>query len=174
MSSEILNVANNLKAHFPQAVTGIEEFRGEVTVTVERKAIAEVCQYCRDTDGLEFNLLSDLCGIDYYPNTPRFAVSYVLFSLPCNFTLRLKVFVPEEEPVVPTVTGIWPGSNWPEREVYDMFGITFEGHPDMRRVLMPFDWIGHPLRKDYPLGYEEVQFTFNAGTVQTKKPSPKE
>jgi NADH-quinone oxidoreductase subunit C len=174
MSDEVKGLADQLKAQFPGAVGEIDEFRGDVTVTVERKAIADVCTTCRDSEGFEFNLLSDLCGIDYYPNTPRFAVSYVLYSLSCNHTIRLKVFAPEEDPVVPTVTGVWPGSNWPEREAYDMFGITFEGHPDLRRVLMPFDWTGHPLRKDYPLGYEEVQFTFNAGRVQANKPSPKD
>jgi len=169
-----MDLANKLKTEFPDAVGEIEEFRGDVTVTVERKEIAKVCQYCRDSEGFEFNLLSDLSAIDYYPNAPRFGVSYVLYSLPCNHTLRLKVFVPEDNPVVSTVTGVWPGTNWQEREVYDMFGITFEGHPDMRRVLMPFDWTGHPLRKDYPLGYEEVQFSFNAGRVQANKPAPKE
>jgi NADH-quinone oxidoreductase subunit C len=172
--SEVMSIANRLKAQFPAAVASIDEFRGDVTVRVDRKAIPEVCQYCRDTEGLEFNLLSDLCGIDYYPESPRFAVSYILYSLSCNQTLRLKVSVPEDDPTVPTVTGVWPGANWQERETYDMFGITFEGHPDMRRVLMPFDWTGHPLRKDYPLGYEEVQFSFNAGRVQANKPAPKD
>jgi NADH-quinone oxidoreductase subunit C len=174
MSEQVMGLANKLKAQFPDAVAEIEEFRGDVTVTVERKEIAKVCQFCHDSEGFEFNLLSDLCGIDYYPNTPRFGVSYVLYSLPCNHTLRLKITVPEDDPLVPTVTGVWPGSNWQEREVYDMFGLTFEGHPDMRRVLMPFDWTGHPLRKDYPLGYEEVQFSFNVGRVQANKPAPKE
>lgn len=169
-----MGLANKLKSEFPDAVTGIEEFRGDVTVTIERKEIAKVCQYCHDSEGFEFNLLSDLAGIDYLTTTPRFGVSYVLYSLPCNHTLRLKVLVPEDDPVLPTVTGVWPGANWQEREVYDMFGLTFEGHPDMRRVLMPFDWTGHPLRKDYPLGYEEVEFSFNLERVQANKPSPKE
>jgi NADH-quinone oxidoreductase subunit C len=172
--SDVMGIAHKLKEQFPQAVGEIEEFRGEVTVTVERKAIVDVCQYCHDSKGLEFNLLSDLCGIDYHHTKPRFAVAYVLYSLSCNHTLRLKAFVPEDDPIISTVTGVWPGANFPEREVFDLFGITFEGHPDMRRILMPFDWTGHPLRKDYPLGYEEVQFTFNAGRVQANKPGPKE
>jgi len=172
--SEQTALADKLKAEFPDAVTGIEEFRGDVTVTIERKDIAKVCQYCRDSEGFEFNLLSDLCGIDYLTTKPRFGVSYVMYSLPCNHTLRLKVLVPEEDPTLPTVTGVWPGTNWQEREVFDMFGLTFEGHPDMRRVLMPYDWTGHPLRKDYPLGYEEVEFSFNLDRVQAHKPAPKE
>ncbi len=172
--SDVLALANLLKERFPQAVTNVSEFRGDVTAEVDSKAIVEVCRYCRDTEGFEFNLLSDICGIDYFPQTPRFAVAYVLYSLPCNQTLRLKVYVTEEDPTVPSVTDVWPSANWPEREVWDMFGIKFEGHPDLRRILMPFDWIGYPLRKDYPLGYEEVQFSFNAGRVQAQKPSPKD
>lgn len=172
--SEVMEIASKLKTQFPQVIGAIEEFRGDVTVEVDRKSIVEVCTFCRDAEGLEFNLISDLCGIDYDTRKPRFAVSYVLYSLPCNHTIRLKAYVPEEDPVIASVTGVWPGVNWQEREVYDMFGITFQGHPDMRRILMPFDWTGHPLRKDYPLGYEEVQFSFNAGRVQAQKPSPQE
>jgi len=172
--SEMIALANLLKERFPQAVAEISEFRGDVTAVVDRTAIVDVCQYCHDTAGFEFNLLSDICGIDYLPQTPRFGIAYVLYSLSCNQTLRLKVFVPEEDPVVPTVTGVWPSANWQEREVWDMFGIKFDGHPDMRRILLPFDWTGHPLRKDYPLGYEEVQFSFNHERVQANKPAPKE
>lgn len=167
-------LANLLKDRFPQAVGEISEFRGDVTAVIDRQSVVEVAQYCRDAEGFAFNLLSDLCGIDYLPETPRFAVSYVLYSMSCNHTIRLKVFVPEDDPIVPTVTGVWPSANWPEREVWDMFGVKFERHPDMRRILMPFDWTGHPLRKDYPLGYEEVQFSFNAERIQAQKPSPKE
>ncbi len=167
-------LADQIKAEFGDAITDIREFRGDITVVVDRKKIVEVATYCRDTEGFEFNLLSDLAGLDHLPETPRFGVSYILYSLPNNSTLRLKAYVPEEDPVIPTVSGVWPNANYHEREVYDMFGITFEGHPDMRRILMPYDWTGHPLRKDYPLGYEEVEFSFNFDRVQAQKPAPKD
>jgi NADH-quinone oxidoreductase subunit C len=170
--ADSMTLAKALQEKFPQGVTAVEEFRGEVTVVVERKALLEVAKYLRDTDGYEFNLLSDLCGIDYLPQIPRFAISYIVYSLSNNQTLRLKVFVPETEPSAPSLTGIYPSANWPEREVYDMFGISFDGHPDLRRILMPFDWTGYPLRKDYPLGYEEVEFSFNFDRVQIQKPKP--
>jgi NADH-quinone oxidoreductase subunit C len=170
--ADVKALAKALQEKFPQGVTAVEEFRGEVTVIVERKALLEVAAYLRDTDGYEFNLLSDLCGIDYLPQTPRFAISYIIYSLPHNQTLRLKVSVPETEPSVPSLTGIYPSANWPEREVYDMFGISFDNHPDLRRILMPFDWTGYPLRKDYPLGYEEVEFSFNFDRVEAQKPKP--
>ncbi len=172
--ANLIVIANRIREQFPDAVQDVIEFRGEVTVIVDRARIAEVATFCRDTDGLEFNMLSDLAGIDYYPDEPRFSVSYILYSLPLNHTLRLKVYAPGDDPVIPTVTGVWAGANWMEREVYDMFGVDFPGHPDLRRILMPFDWTGHPLRKDYPLGYEEVQFSFNYDRVMAKKPHPRE
>lgn len=169
-----MTVANTIKERFPEAITDIVEFRGDVTLTVDRASLVNVITFCRDDERLRFNLLSDLGGIDYWPKQPRFGVSYVLYSLPFNHTIRLKVYAPEEDAVVPTITGVHPGANYHEREVWDMFGVKFEGHPDMRRLLMPFGWTGHPLRKDYPLGYEEVQFSFNHARVQAKKPQPKE
>jgi NADH-quinone oxidoreductase subunit C len=167
-------VAEKIKAQFPDAVQDIITFRGEVTLVVDPEHIVEVATTCRDTPGLAFNMLFDLAGVDYWPEQPRFAVAYTLFSLMHNHFVRLKVYTPGSKPTLPTITGVWPGAQWPEREVYDMFGITFEGHPDMRRILLPYDWTGHPLRKDYPLGYEEVQFSFNYDRVQSKKPHPGE
>src|SRR5574341_1751099 len=172
--ADVLTLATTLRDTFPNAIQDIIEFRGEVTVVVDPKSIVEVATYCRDTDGFEFNLLSDVGGIDYYPAEPRYGISYVLYSLPLNHTLRLKVFLQGDNPVVDTATTVWLGANWMEREVYDMFGVTFTGHPDLRRILMPFDWTGYPLRKDYPLGYEEVQFSFNYERVQARKPNPKD
>jgi NADH-quinone oxidoreductase subunit C len=172
--AEPKQIAEQIKAQFPDAVQEIIEFRGEVTVVVMASRIEEIALYCRDTEGLEFNQLSDLSGNDTFPQEPRFGVSYWLYSLVYGHGLRLKVYAPGDNPVVPSVTGVWQGANWLEREIYDMFGVTFEGHPDLRRILMPYDWQGHPLRKDYPLGYEEVQFSFNYDRVQAKKPHPKE
>lgn len=170
---DLAEIATTLEKQFPEAVKEVITFRGEVTVVVEPASIVEVAAFCRDTEGLRFNMLSDLGGIDYWPDEPRFAISYVLNSLPLHHTLRLKVYVSEGESV-PSLTGVYPAANWQEREVWDMFGVKFEGHPDPRRILLPFDWTGHPLRKDYPLGYEEVQFSFNYERVQSQKPHPKE
>ncbi len=170
----VMALAKTLQERFPQHVQEIIEFRGEITVVLDRAGIVEVAAFCRDTDGFEFNMLADLAGNDYFPDEPRFGISYVLYSLPLNHELRLKIYVPGSDPQAPSVTGVWKGANWLEREVYDMFGVHFEGHPDLRRILLPFDWTGHPLRKDYPLGYEEVQFSFNYDRVLAKKPQPKD
>ncbi len=172
--SNLMVLANKIKEKFPEAVEDIIEFRDEVTVVVAPEAIVEVATFCRDDAELQFNMLSALSGVDYYPEEPRFAVNYVMNSLPLNHTLRLKVYVPGDNPEIPTVTGVWAVANWPEREVYDMFGVRFKGHYNMRRILLPYDWTGHPLRKDYPLGYEEVQFSFNYERVQSQKPHPRE
>jgi NADH-quinone oxidoreductase subunit C len=149
-------------------------FREETTITVAGEKIVEICRHCRDTKGLEYNFLSGVTGIDYYPKSPRFAVAYHLYSMVHNRTLRLKVLLPEDEPTVPSVTDVYPAANWFEREIYDLVGINFTGHPDLRRILMPDNWEGHPLRKDYPLGYETVQFSFNFDEVDEHKPYAKE
>ncbi|NDJ35367.1 MAG: NADH-quinone oxidoreductase subunit C [Chloroflexi bacterium] len=161
-----------LRTAHPDAITDVREFRGEWTVVVDRDHLVEVMTACRDEH--DFTMLTDVCGVDYHTETPRFAVNYHLYSMLNKWPLRVKVYAPEDDPRVPTVIGVYPGANFAEREVYDMFGITIEGHPDPRRILMPHDWTGHPLRKDYPLGYEEVQFTFNYHRVQAKKPHPQE
>ena len=172
-TEHLLSLADTLKDEFGDGVEDIFEFRDEVTVVVGRDALIDVLAYCRDADGFEFNLLSDLAGNDYWPDEPRFGVSYVLYSLPLNQQLRIKVYVPGNDANLPTATGVWQGAEWPEREIWDMFGVTFTDHPDLRRILMPYDWTGHPQRKDYPLGYEEVQFSFNVDRIEAKKPRPK-
>ena len=147
------------------------DFRNEVWLIVPPGQIVEVCRTLRDEFG--FERLSALTAVDYWPEQdPRFHVIYHLHSIKGKTRLGLRVPVPGLEPSVPTLEGIYPGANWHEREVWDMFGIRFEGHSDMRRILMPADWEGHPLRKDYPLGYEEVQFTFNVAEVDKRKPRP--
>ncbi|MBN1563222.1 MAG: NADH-quinone oxidoreductase subunit C [Anaerolineae bacterium] len=169
-----MNPVEALQAEFGDAIQAVEEFRGEITVTVDGARIVDVCQYCRDTEGLQYNFLSDVTGIDYLPQEPRFGVAYHLYSMYQNRSLRLKVLLPGDEPAVSTVTGVYPAANWFEREIFDLFGVTFTNHPDMRRILMPADWDGHPLRKDYPLGYETVQFSFNFDEVDKFKPYAKE
>ena len=151
----------------------LEEFRGEAHIFVKPEQIVDVLTLLRDAD--KFELLSALTASDYWPQgSPRFHVIYQLSSLAENITVQIRVPVDGEQLKVPTATGVYDVANWREREVADMFGIEFEGHPDPRRILMPPDWEGHPLRKDYPLGYEEPQFTFNFEDIDLRKPYAKE
>jgi NADH-quinone oxidoreductase subunit C len=151
----------------------VEEFRDEVHVFVMPEQIVSVCQELRDKHG--FTLLSTMTAVDYCPSEkPRFHVIYQFTSVTNNFFISIRVPVDGAQPVLPTITGIFKNANWRERELWDMFGIHFEGHPDPRRILMPADWEGHPLRKDYPLGYEEPQFTFNFEEIDLRKPFAKE
>jgi NADH-quinone oxidoreductase subunit C len=149
------------------------EFRGEVTLTAPAEHTVALCQVLRDEFG--FDQLVDVTAVDNYPQqSPRFHVVYHLRKLEAGLVLCLRVPLEGEKPEIATVETVYPGANWFEREVYDMFGVTFLGHSDLRRILMPHDWQGHPLRKDYPLGYEEVQYTFNFDTVSVRKTHPKE
>jgi NADH-quinone oxidoreductase subunit C len=142
-----------------RAVRGLAEgevrFREELTLLVARERIIEALTAARDRG---FILLSDLTALDHHPQEPRFEVVYLLTSLDPPARLRLKVPAPGDDPTVPSVVGVFGGANWLEREVFDMFGIRFPGHPDLKRILMPDDWEGHPLRKDFPLVEEPVQF----------------
>jgi len=148
------------------------ETRGEVSLFVLAERIIAVCQ---QVQGQGFELLSAMTAVDYWPQeNPRFHVVYEFTSVSKNLRLEIRVPVPGLNPSLPTVSGIYRNANWRERELWDMFGIRFEGHPDLRRILMPADWEGHPLRKDYPLGYEEPQFTFNSEEIDLRKPYAKE
>lgn len=147
---------------------GSESF-GEMQVLIPAENIVAASQKLRDE--FEFAFLSTITAVDYFPEvSPRFHVIYVFRSLSQNLQISLRVPVEGDNPVVPTLTGLYLGANWRERELWDMFGIKVEGHPDMRRILMPRDWDGHPLRKDYPLGYEEPQFTFSFEDIDLSKP----
>ena len=147
--------------------------RGEHTLFVKAEDIYKASQTLRDEFG--FNLLASLTATDYWPEEdPRMHVSYQFYSIEHNIHLRLRVPLAADALNVPTVEGLYPNANWHEREVYDMFGVNFEGHSDMRRILMPYEWEGHPLRKDYPLGYEEPQFTFNFEAIDLRKPKATE
>jgi len=129
---------------------------GETTVIIPREHIVDACSYLKTAPGLEFNFLADLCGFDRGPEEePRSEVNYHLFSTTKHHRVRLKVVLSEDDPHVPSVTGVWRTANWHERETYDLFGVVFDNHPDLRRILLPDDWQGHALRKDFPLrGYE--------------------
>ena len=153
-----MSVVEKLKEQFPEEILEVTECAGQVSVTVRRERILEIMRFLHDEGDLRFDHLADLCGVDWLGRkTPRFEVVYNLFSIRYKRYLRVKAQVPEEDPRIDSVTSIWKTANWFERECYDMFGIVFEGHPDLRRVLMPEDWEGYPLRKDYPLFLEEDQ-----------------
>jgi NADH-quinone oxidoreductase subunit C len=138
-----------LKEKFSGSVLDVTEFRGETTVTVKKEDIVAICAFAKKELG--YNLLSDVCGVDYLGQAPRFMVVYHLFNISTKEPLRLKAPVEEKDPRIDTVSGIWATANWHERECWDLMGIVFNNHPDLRRILMPDDWEGHPLRKDYPL-----------------------
>ena len=146
-----------LQAQFSDIAFEVMRFRDEVTLFVPRERIVEICQFLKTE--LRYNYLSDLTGNDWLGRDPRFEVIYHLYSMEHFTRLRLKVRVPEDDCTCPTVTGVWGTANWHEREVFDLFGVVFEGHPDLRRILLPDEWEGHPLRQDYEIGWEEPEFT---------------
>jgi len=149
------------------------EFRDQVSLLVQPDQIVSAAQILRDE--FQFDMLTFLTAVDYWPElAPRFHIVYMLYSVPHNANLSLRVPLEGNAPHLPTLEGVYPNANWYEREVWDMFGVRFDGHSDLRRILMPADWQGHPLRKDYPLGYEEVQFTFNAEEIDLRKPYARE
>jgi len=149
------------------------DFRGELTLTLPADQAPAAALAARDELG--YNLLLTATAVDYWPQqSPRFHVIYQLRSLKTNCVLRLCIPLNGNAPVMPTLEGIYPNANWKEREIWDMFGIRFEGHSDLRRIILPADWEGHPLRKDYPLGYEEPQFTFNFDEIRLHKPRGEE
>ncbi len=149
-------IAAALQREHPEWVSEVIDALGETTIIVARESIADVCSFLKTAPGLEFNFLADLCGFDRGPEEdPRFEVNYHLFSTTKFHRVRLKVVLNEDDAHVPTVTGVWRTANWHERETYDLFGVIFDSHPDLRRILLPDDWQGHALRKDFPLrGYE--------------------
>jgi len=133
------------------------------TIYVPADKLVETCRALRDTPSLGFNTIIEITAADYLPHEPRYEVVYHLLSVPNRARLRLKVRVAGNaapDGVVPTVQSVWPGAGWPEREVWDMFGIVFAGHPDLRRLLMPDDWEGHPARKDYPVQIKKAAQTY--------------
>jgi NADH-quinone oxidoreductase subunit C len=139
-----------LKEQFPGTIMEVTTFRDEVSVTVQKKDIFEICQFLHSNPDLQYQMMTDLCGLDLFPQTPRFEVVYLLYSMKNNQRLRLKAKVGENESIS-SVESIWKVANWYEREAYDLFGISFENHPDMRRILLWDGYEGHPLRKDFPV-----------------------
>lgn len=143
-------VLQKLQSTFGEAILESGEFRNELTIVTTPDRLVDVCRFLK-TGEFRYELLADLCGLDMYTPVKRFCVVYNLYSFQHRHRLRLKVFVEESNPRLPSVTSVWSTANWHERETYDMFGIIFDGHPDLRRIYMPDDFEHHPLRKDFPL-----------------------
>jgi NADH-quinone oxidoreductase subunit C len=148
--SEINLAVKKLQEKFPASVLEVKTFRDEVNVTVQKKDIFEICKFLYSDPDLQYQMLTDLCGVDYFPESPRFEVVYLLYSMKNQQRLRLKTKVGENE-LISSVESIWKAANWLEREVYDLFGIPFDKHPDLRRILLWDEFEGHPLRKDFPV-----------------------
>jgi NADH-quinone oxidoreductase subunit C len=150
-------VVAKLRSWSANAIEEVIEYRGDTTIVVPRKVLRSVAEQCRDTQELKFNLLSDATALDRYPLEPRFELNYQLVSIPLKQKLCIRVKLSANDPVVDSLVPVWKGANWLEREIFDMFGIQFTGHPDLRRILLPDDWEGHPLRKDFPVeGYRDI------------------
>jgi NADH-quinone oxidoreductase subunit C len=160
-------LAQEVRDAHADAVLGTEFFRDKGAISVEPTSIGDVLELLR---GKGFTFLASVHGVDYYPHEPRLGVHYELLDMKALDRLTVKLRVPIAAPTVPSVTVAWPTADHQEREVYDMFGVVFEGHPDLRRILMPEDYEGHPQRRDFPLGGEPVFFTFNEqkGTAYTR------
>lgn len=167
-------VIDKIKTALPEAIEKSVEFRGEKTLFIKKNQIKAVCQFLHDDADLQYNFLSDISADDLLPEFPRFAVNYHVYSIPNNHRIRLRVQIEDPDDGPETMGAVWPIATWLETEVWDLMGIRFKGNDSLRRLFMPEDWQGHPLRKDYPLGYEEVQFSFNWEAIAAKKPHPKD
>ncbi len=165
-------VEQRLREQFPDVPFRRQEGAAvrDFTLYLPADRLVEVSTFLRDDPELAFTMLASVSGVDYLPRDPRFEVVYHLLSIPMNARLVLKVELRDEDPKLPTLVNVWPTANWLERETYDFYGIVFTGHPDLTRILLPEEWVGWPLRKDSPLGYQEVAFTHN--TPDREKPDP--
>ncbi len=164
-----------VRERFAADLVDVAVHRGETTLVLRPEAIARVGLALRDAPALRYNYLADVTAVDWPEREPRYDVVYHLLSLETNAVIRLKVRVGDEatpHPMVPSVTSVWPTANWFEREAFDLFGIVFEGHPQLERILMPDDWVGHPLRKDYPLTGIRLPEPHWGGQVPFDQPLP--
>ena len=173
MATKIETLAAAVAAALGDAAKSVTVALGEVTVVLPAEGLAAVMRTLRDRPELRFEMLLDVCGVDYSTygdgawEGPRFAAVYHLLSLAHNWRLRVRVFAPEDDfPVVPSVIDVWPAANWFEREAFDLYGIVFDGHPDLRRLLTDYGFVGHPFRKDFPLsGHVEMRYDPEQGRV---------
>jgi NADH-quinone oxidoreductase subunit C len=170
-NQQLLNLLNE---RFGAGILIASEQHGDLRVTLAPEAYLAAAQLLRDEPALRYTFLENLCGVDYLGREPRFEVVAHLVSMQHNHRVCLKVGAPEADPRVPSLTPLFPTANYQEREAYDLLGILFVGHPSLTRILMPDDWVGHPQRKDHPLGDEPVAFTFNQDAIYAQKPFAKE
>lgn len=144
------SVAEKIQNRFPHYFVHTREALGELTVSIQREGVVEVCRFLRNDPALDFDHITDICSVDYPEDEERFEVIYHFYSIRKRHRIRLKARVPEEDCAIDSITGIWQGANFLEREVYDLMGIRFRNHPDLRRILLTDDFDGFPLRKDFP------------------------
>jgi NADH-quinone oxidoreductase subunit C len=161
-----LQLREYLTSQFGDAILSEDNFRDQQSFIVRPESILDVCHALHDHDDLTVNMLADITAVDWLGDDyetlyGRFEVVYNLYSLKHAYRFFLKAFLPADKPELSSITAIWNGANWMEREIWDLFGITFAGHPDLTKILTPDELEGHPLRKDFPLTYEQPQFTFN-------------
>lgn len=154
---------------YASEIVGAKRFREEDFIVVHKERIVDILTVLRDDPATRYDLVSDILGLDLlgFGREPRFEVIYSLYSLTYKKRIVIKAQVDEDDPSIDTASGVWMAAEWAEREIFDMFGISFNGHNDLRRILMPDDWVGHPLRKDFPLGGEEVEFSHNVRDKST-------
>ena len=166
------STAERLKTEYADRLVEIYTFRGDLNIVLKPKDIPEICRFLKTDSALKYNFLSCITAADYLESRDkRFEVVYILFSISNSFRIIIKTRVDENEEI-PTLTSLWSTANWQEREVYDMFGIKFSGHPNLSRILMDDDWIGHPQRKDFPLTYEVPNFNFNKDEIESRRSAP--
>ncbi len=174
MALENGQVEDRVRARFGDAILSADEFRGMLALRVRPDALRDLATFLREDSTLQYIMLTSVHGVDYLGREPRFEVVY-LFTAPAHgHRLTLKVGADENDPHVPSITRLFPTASYQEREAYDMFGIVFDDHPDLQRILMPEDWDGFPQRKTEPLVYEEVAFTFNQDEIDAQKPYARE
>ena len=164
-------VTRLIEGALPGAVQEVVDFRGERTLILDKNQIKRACEVLRENG---YNMLEDIVADDMFPEYPRFAVNYHIYSITKNHRIRLRLPIEDPEDGPETVASVSPVATWLEMEVWDLMGIRFIGNDALRRLFLPEDWVGFPLRKDYPLGYEEIQFSFNWQAVDAKKPYAKE
>lgn len=165
-------VEEKLKKEYSDKILEIFTFRGDLNVNVKPGDIPEICRFLKTEPDLKFNFLSCITAADYLgKRETRFEVVYILFSIPNHYRIILKTRVNEGEEI-PTLASLWGTADWQEREVFDMFGIRFSGHPNLKRILMDDDWVGYPQRKDFPLTYEVPHFSHNKGDIETHEKAP--
>jgi NADH-quinone oxidoreductase subunit C len=163
-------VAEHLRSWNPKSVVEVVEFRGETTIVVPPELLRAAATQCRDASNLQFNFLSDATCVDRLPSEPRFELNYHLVSIRRRDKIRLRTRVGGDNPSVDSLVPVWVGAGWLEREIFDLFGIRFNGHPDLRRILLPEDWEGYPLRRDYPVeGFRDIP---NTGELFRKSSTP--